>query len=260
MMRIVSSRIFDLLSQAGDIALKYYLKGGYSIVNKSTVDIVTQADRDIDLFFHKRLAKLYPEMDILTEETAPENYSSLKDKEFVWIIDPLDGTINFSRNYLSFCISIGLVNFGKPIFGAVYAPLTKDMFWASDDKQRSYRNRELLKVSTVSRLTEVILGTDWSHKLPERKKTVKYLDVLSQKVRRINITGNILNILSVAEGTTDGYFHGSLKPWDKAAAVIIITKAGGKVTGLNGEEQSIFSPGILATNNIIHSKLLKLMK
>lgn len=252
--------VLKLVLEAGGILKKYFADKSYYTKQKTGVDFTTQADIEVDKFLQERLKKLFPQSNFLTEETAPENYSNLKDTENLWVIDPLDGTINFSRKTPYFAISIALVNRGKPLLGVIYLPITEDIFLAREDKSEATLNGRPIKVSETKKLGESVIGCDWAWDLERRKKVVKWVRDLTPFIRQIKCMGSAASDLaSLAAGRIDGYIHSGLKPWDVAAAVLIIQKSEGIITTPKGDRWDIFNPEMLATNGILHQDILKLV-
>jgi len=250
----------DLVKEAGKILQKYFNTGFFTQKQKEGVDFTTQADSEVDKFLRDNLKKKYPVSNFLTEETAPSDYSSLSETENLWVIDPLDGTINFSRKHSNFAISVALMDKGKIKLGVVYVPIENKLYYAQSDKEGAYLNNEKIKVSSTSVLRETVVACDWAWGLNKRKNVIKWLDKLCPHVRQIKSMGSAASDLaSLAAGKIDVYIHSGLKPWDVAAAGLIIKKAGGKITLPNSSEWSPFNPDILASNNILFKEVLKLI-
>lgn len=253
--------IIKLVLQAGDILKGYFVSGKFTSESKGGVDFLTQADKEVDTFLLESIKKQYPGALILTEETALEDYSALKDADNVWIIDPLDGTVNFSRHHSHFAISIGLVSRGLSQLGVAYAPLEDKLYWAQADQDEAFLNGEPIKVSTTSDLKEAVFVCDWGWKLSTRIETVKWLKKANTYVRQIKCMGSaVADLASLADGGIDSYIHSGLKPWDIAASSLLIEKAGGKITTPDGGDWNVFEPEMLATNKILHKKVLDLIK
>ncbi|OGD83383.1 hypothetical protein A2165_03530, partial [Candidatus Curtissbacteria bacterium RBG_13_40_7] len=196
----------------------------------------------------------------LTEETAPEDYSSLRSADNLWVIDPLDGTINFSRKHPNFAISVALVNKGVLQLGVVHVPLTGDTYWAQADKEQAFVNGTPMQVSATEDMREVVLACDWAWGLEKRLNVVRWLGNISTHVRQIKSMGSaVSDLASLANGRIDGYIHSGLKPWDVAASALLIEKAGGKITTPAGGEWNVFNADMLATNGILHEPILKLV-
>lgn len=252
--------LIKLTSNAGAILEKYFASKDLAHKSKGGVDFLTQADEEVDKFLQEAIAKKYPSTHFLTEETAPKDYSHLKNTENLWVIDPLDGTINFSRKNSHFAISVALVDKGISKLGVVYAPLENNLYWAQEDEENSYLNGKPIKVSSTNDLKEVVLGCDWAWDLEKRLNVVKWLGNISIHVRQIKSMGSaVADLAALAAGKIDVYIHSGLKPWDVAASSLLIEKAGGKITTPNSTNWNIFNPEMLASNGILHQKILQLL-
>lgn len=251
----------NITRQAGALLQRFFHSRTYSVKQKAGVDFTTEADQAVDTFLHDAIAAKFPGTSFLTEETAPKDYSSFASKDAVWIIDPLDGTINFSRHNLHWSISIALVNKGVPVLAVVYIPMSQAMYWASSETKTAFCNETPLHVSNTPVLREAVIGCDWAYDLQARKNVLRWLDKLSGEVRQISSRGSAAADLAfLAEGKIDAYLHSGMKPWDVAAAAMLIEKAGGMITTPNGSPWNVFSPDILASNKILHEKILSLIK
>jgi myo-inositol-1(or 4)-monophosphatase len=247
-----------LLIDAGDILKKYYASKNLTEFQKKGVDFTTEADRLVDSFLQKEIKKEFPLSNFLTEETAPENYSDLSRAENLWVIDPLDGTINFSRRHPNFAISIALMHKGKIRLGVVYAPLLEKLYFAREDREHAYLNDSPITVSDTAELRESVIACDWAWDLEKRKHLLKWLTQLAGEIRQIKSMGSAAaDLSSLAEGKIDVYIHSGLKPWDIAAAGLIVKKAGGIITTPQGKDWSPFNSDILSSNKPLYKKILK---
>ncbi len=250
-----------LIKEAGKKLCRYYSSKDYACRQKAGVDFTTQADEEVDKFLRDSLKKEFPQSNFLTEETALEDYSSLASTENLWVIDPLDGTINFSRGNPNFAISVALMDKGETELGAVYLPASDKLYFARSDKEGASLNQSPIQVSQTSDLRETVVACDWAWDLVKRKRVVSWLGQICGSVRQIKSMGSAAaDLSSLAEGRIDVYLHSGLKPWDTAAAAFIIQKAGGKVTLPNGSPWSPFNPDILASNSNLQGKILDLIK
>ena len=250
----------DLVHQAGETLRKYFASRDFTQRSKAGVDFTTQADEEVDAFLLGEIRKRYPQTNFLTEETAPDDYSSLKDINNLWVIDPLDGTTNFSRKHPNFAISIGLVDKGVPKLGVVHIPMTGDTYWAQADQERAFLNGESIQVSATDNLGESVIACDWAWGLEKRLNVVNWLGNINTHVRAIKSMGSAAaDLASLAGGQIDAYMHSGLKPWDIAASSLLIEKAGGKITTPTGGNWDVFSPDILASNGILHERLINLL-
>ncbi len=252
--------LLDLLPKAGQILRRYFRAEELPSHKKGIHDFVTAADLAVDKFLQEILLKKYPEIPILTEETFKGDLDSFSKIPRLWIIDPLDGTANFARGDVNFSISIALAEEGSPILGAIFAPISSRLFWASSLEESAYWNGRKIKVSNVSDLGEAIVCTDWSHILETRDDTTNFLRKIYGHVRQIKILGSAAtDITLLARGGVDIYHHVRLFPWDVAAAGLIAQKSGAKVTETDGKKWHAFSPGIIAANPKLHERIMKLI-
>lgn len=168
--------------------------------------------------------------------------------------------MNFSRKNPHFAISVALVDNGKPKLGVVYVPMTQDMYWAQEDKNGAFLNREQVHVSSTQELREVVIACDWAYDLEKRKNVVRWLNNVVTHARQIKSMGSaVADLASLASGRIDSYLHSGIKPWDVAASALLIEKAGGRITTPSGGSWNVFNPDILATNGIIHKQILNLL-
>lgn len=250
----------ELVPQAGETLERYFKNRNFSSRKKEGVDFTTQADEEVDEFLRKNISQRYPQANFLTEETAPADYSSLKDVRNLWVIDPLDGTINFSRKHPHFAISVALVDKGKSRLGVVYIPMTKDLYWAQADQKHAYLNGVPIAVSSADDLGESVVACDWAWGLEKRLNVVRWLGNVSTHVRQIKSMGSaVADLAALASGRIDAYLHSGLKPWDVAASALLIEKAGGKITTPTGESWDVFHSDIVASNEVLHNNLLALI-
>ncbi len=180
-------------------------------------DVVTRFDKESEEYIFTKLSKLYPQFGFLGEENGYRNYFPL---EPYWIVDPIDGTLNFSRNIPAFAISIALVHYNKTYVGVCYNPITKELFTAIKDCG-SFLNGVKIAVSSVAKLDHSVLS------LPPG---ILFEKNLSAVIRRSG--SSVLDICYVAKGAIDGYYDPLLNPWDFAASSLIVEEAGGEIFSL----------------------------
>ncbi len=225
---------------------------------KFTWDLVTEADKESEELIINEIIKAYPDHSILSEEAGLHQKGST---EYSWIIDPLDGTTNYTHQYPMVSISIALAFQGKPIVGVVYNPILEELFVASLGHGASLNGKKI-RVSAVKELERSLLATGFAY---DRKETAEnnyaefcHITNISQGVRRGGSAA--LDLAYVAAGRLDGYWERGLNPWDIAAGVVLIQEAGGKVTSYEGKELVLESGRILATNGTIHNLLISELK
>jgi len=252
--------VTGLIPQAGEILRRYFASQDFTQRKKEGVDFTTQADEEVDAFLRENIKRQYPQTNFLTEEAAPEDYSPLKQVDNLWVIDPLDGTINFSRKHPNFAISVGLVDKGIPKLGVVYVPVTQDIYYAQADQDDAFFNGKPIHVSLTENIGEAVIGCDWAWGLEKRLNVVRWLGNISTQVRQIKSMGSaVSDLASLAGGRIDAYLHSGLKPWDVAASSLLIEKAGGRITTPTGSNWDVFQPDILASNGILHERILDLI-
>lgn len=256
----IANYTVDLVKQAGEIVKKYRKQKDLKHKSKGGTDFATEADIAVENFLKENLLKKFPESNFLMEESAPETFENFKSLNNLWVIDPIDGTANFSRGNSYFAISIALVNSSKIRLGIVYSPVTGNLFLAQEDKPDAILNGATANVSSVSSLNKAHIVTGFPWNLKKRKTIIKWMDRITDYARQIKINGSgASDICFVASGEIDGFLIAGTKPWDVAAGALILEKAGGKITKPDGTEWSLFEPDILATNGLVHQQILDLI-
>jgi myo-inositol-1(or 4)-monophosphatase len=241
--------------QVGQILLEGFGRS-QEITIKGLRDIVTEADLAAQAKAVGVIRSRYPDHDIWAEEVGQTPGGA---SDYCWIVDPLDGTTNYSRGLPCFSVSIALSCQGEAMLGVVYDPL-RDQLFRAQCSQGAYLNNDRIQVSTAERLIDAVIGLDWAHEQELRCQTAQLVAEVAPEVRTLRSTGSAaLGLCSVAAGWTDAYFHLSLKPWDVAAAGVIIQEAGGVVSDLAGLPWHPNSGGCLASNGLIHQAMLNLL-
>ncbi len=241
---------------AGDLILAQ-TRGRRIVEFKSKVDFVTNADKNSEKLITSMIRKRFPEHGILAEEgTSFEG-------ENLWVIDPLDGTINFMHGYPLYCVSIALVRNGKQMLGVVYDPLRKEMFHAIAG-EGAYLNGKPISVSDARELKDSLISTGFYHEMGDgllRKSLGKIHVLVSSGVHGIRRGGSAaLDMCHLACGRIDGYWIYAVNPWDFAAASLIAKEAGAVVTTPQGGGIKIEKNGIVAANRKLYPKLFEIVK
>lgn len=216
-------------------------------------DLVTAADKASEQVILEVLRRHFPQHSILAEESGKLGN---QDNDFLWAIDPLDGTTNYAHQYPCFAVSIGLLIQGVPKVGVIYDPFHNELFRAADGLGAT-RNRRPIQVSQTPELGKSLLVSGFAY---DRRETTDnnyaefcHLTHLTQGVRRGGAAA--LDLAYVACGRVDGYWERGIAPWDVAAGIILVQEAGGKVTAYDGTPIKIESGRILATNGHLHNSL-----
>jgi myo-inositol-1(or 4)-monophosphatase len=174
-----------------------------------------------------------------------------------WIIDPLDGTVNFAHGFPMFCVSIALEAEGVLTYGVIYDPLRDELFEARRGEGASL-NGQAIRVSATGRLDRALVATGFPYDIRERlPATLARLGRILGVVQGLRRAGSAaLDMCYVACGRLDGFFEENLKPWDTAAGLLLIREAGGQITNFTGGAYDVYSPNILASNGVLHGQIL----
>jgi len=242
--------------EAGRIQMEHF---GHShpIEYKGEFNPVTEVDRLCEQAIVKMILDVFPEHDILTEESPFEG----KGSPWRWIIDPIDGTTNYFHGFPCFCVSIGLEVEGEINLGVVYLPTLHELFHAERGKG-AFLNSERIAVSRIDRLDRSLLCTGFPYDVHEHVDFyLRYFRQFMVKSFGIRRPGSAAIDLSyLAAGRFDGFWEFKLHAWDVAAASLLITEAGGKVTDFQGRPFNIYSEEILASNGLIHQQMLQAIR
>ena len=228
------------------------------ISQKQVNDFVTEVDQAAEQVIIETLLAAYPGHGILAEESGGEH--GAKDSEYVWIIDPLDGTTNFIHGFPSYCVSIGLAVRGKMEQAVVYDPTRNDLFTATKGRG-AFLNDRRIRVSKRTDLTGTLLATG----LPFRKgdNFPRYLAMLADIMPRTaglrRPGAAALDLAYVAAGRTDGFFESGLKPWDIAAGSLLVTEAGGLIGNFTGEADYLDHGECIAAPPRIYGQLVSIL-
>ncbi|BDT66839.1 inositol-1-monophosphatase [Comamonadaceae bacterium OS-1] len=228
------------------------------INQKQINDFVTEVDQAAEKVIIETLTTAYPGHGILAEESGSE--FGAKDSEFVWIIDPLDGTTNFIHGFPFYCVSIALAVQGKIEQAVVFDPTRNDLFTATKGRG-AYMNERRIRVSKRVRLNECLISTGFPFRPGDNFKN--YLGMMSDlmpKLAGIRRPGAAaLDMAYVAAGFTDGFFESGLHPWDVAAGSLLITEAGGLVGNFTGEADFLEQKECMAGNPRVYGQLVSVL-
>ncbi len=227
------------------------------VSTKGPGDFVTSADRRTEKILIEELQKAHPDYGIITEESGEINKSNLKNR---WIIDPIDGTMNFLNGIPQFAISIGYEEYGEVKCGVIFNPITNEMFLA-EKGNGSYLNNSRIRVSNKKKIKDSLLVTGGPKQASKIKDKIfsEYISV-SKNVSNIRKFGSAaLDMAYVACGRFDGYWQRELNYWDIAAGIIIIKEAGGFIDFFEEDPKTPMKKNIIATNSNIHDELRNLI-
>ena len=227
------------------------------VSSKGPGDFVSSADKRTEKTIIEELQKAHPEYGIITEETGIINKSNIKNR---WIIDPIDGTMNFLNGIPQFAISIAYEEDNEIICGVIFNPITNEMFCA-EKGNGAYLNNSRIRVSNKKKLKDALLVTGGPNGASKIKNKIysEYINV-SNNVSNVRKFGSAaLDMAYVACGRFDGYWQRELNYWDIAAGVIILREAGGFVDFFEDDPNIPLKKNVLATNSNIHEELKELI-
>lgn len=237
--------------EAGEI-LKAGFKKNKNIKYKGIIDPVTEFDLKSEKLIISLINKHYPTHSILAEEGS----GVIRTSPFCWVVDPLDGTVNYAHRFPVYSVSIALMYNDRPIVGVVYDPERNEMFSAALNRG-AWLNDKRIKVSTEKKLGRALLATGFAYNIKTARKNnlgmFAKMMKSAQAVRRLGSAA--LDLCWLACGRLDGFWEYYLHPWDTAAAILIVTEAGGSVSQISKKGYSIFDNSILASNTLIHKQI-----
>ena len=244
-------------AEAGAKELVRFFNGDFKITNKEGINNpVTEADHASEKAIIEVIKNDFPDHSILSEEAGEIKM----DSSYKWIIDPIDGTINFANGIPICCVSIGLEHDGEIIMGAVFNPLMNEFYFAEKTKGATLNDKRIT-VGNKNRVLDSCLVTGFPYTyLDTANGPLQIFEKLIRKgvpVRRLGSAA--IDLCWVACGRFDGFYEHKLQAWDSAAGFLMVTEAGGKVTDFAGDKYSVYQPQILATNGKIHEEMVEIL-
>jgi myo-inositol-1(or 4)-monophosphatase len=229
------------------------------VSNKGDIDLVTESDLASEKLIIDRIKTHYPRHAILAEEAGAAVAETI-DNEWKWIIDPLDGTINYSHGYPCFCVSIGVERAGKIELGVVYDPLRDEMFAAERGRGATLNERRIC-VSSVEELNRAMVCTGFPYDVRERPYFARHFTNFTMEAQAVRRDGSAaLDLAYVSCGRFDGFWEDGLNSWDIAAGVLLIEEAGGRVSEFSGDSLDIYTPQVLVSNGLIHEAMMRVLR
>jgi myo-inositol-1(or 4)-monophosphatase len=243
--------------EAGEIQLAYFGKKKEISHKFNQFDLVTNADKLAEDRILSVIKGHFPDHGFLGEESGSCNSKS----DYIWVIDPIDGTTNYAHNFPHFAVSIGLLFQGRIYLGVVFDAFKNEMFWATEGTG-AYLNADNISVSSVDALSKSLLATGFPvNRDGILEENIRYFTKFLYDAQAVRRPGSAsLDMCYVACGRIDGFWELNLAPWDITAAACIIREAGGKVTNFATEDFDIYVKNIIATNGLLHGKMAEIIE
>jgi len=244
--------------EAGHLLLEKFGRK-INISKKGEINLVTEADLASEALIVERIRSYYPKHSILAEESGEAGIAG-GDSRWKWIIDPLDGTTNYAHGYPCFCVTLALEHNDEIMLGVTYDPTRNELF-AAEKGQGASLNGRRIRVSETDKLGDALVVTGFPYNFKERPNFERNLLEFMLHSRGVRRDGSAaIDMAYVACGRYDGFWEDGLNPWDVAAGYLMIEEAGGRVTYYNDAPFSVYTPPILASNGLIHSQMIDVLK
>lgn len=250
--------MFKAADSAAEIQLEYFEKEFEIGRKRDYSDLVTEVDKKCEARIIEIIHSIFPDHNVLGEEGGDQH----KKSDYVWIVDPIDGTVNYAHSVPIFCVSIAVEYKGEVILGVVYSPKTREKFYAEKGKGAFLNDRQI-NVSKIDLLKDSLLVTgfpygskdNYDHCIDHFVNFIK----LGLPIRRLGSAA--LDICYLAAGRFEGFWEVNLNAWDVAAGYLILLEAGGKVSNFEGGQYSVYDKQILATNGkTVHNEMIGVLK
>ena len=228
------------------------------VSRKGPADFVSKADRRAEKIIVEELKIARPEFGFILEDGADVAPSDTSNS--IWIIDPLDGTINFLHGIPHFATSIACEQGGEVIAAVIYNPITDELFWAEKGRG-AYLGNHRLRVSSRKNMTECVLATGIPfHGRPHQETFLTNIGHIMGEVAGVRRFGSAaLDLAWVAAGRIDGYWEEGLNSWDIAAGILLVREARGMISEFDGRSKMLETGQVLATNGAIHGTVTRLL-
>jgi myo-inositol-1(or 4)-monophosphatase len=256
----IADRASIIAREAGAL-LRTYFERGVETEYKGDVDLVTAADRASEEFIKQRLTAEFPEFGIYGEEGTRVGMA----QEYRWYVDPLDGTTNFAHGFPVYCVSMGLERRtsglaadkdGELVAGVIYDPMRDELFTA-EKGAGAYLNGRRIAVSKTPELGEALVATGFPSRKRHDNPNIHFYQEFTLRSHGVRRAGSAaLDLAYTACGRFDAYWEFNLNPWDTAAGALLVTEAGGTMTGFDDRSFQLASREILATNGLLKDEML----
>lgn len=251
------NKIVNIAKEAGQLIRENFRTNFEVEFKTSETNLVTAIDKKSEKLIIEYINKEFPGHKVLAEESGGE----YKSADYLWVIDPIDGTNNYAHGLPIFCVSIGVQKAGDTIYGVVY-DVMRDAVYHAEKGGGAYCNSRKMKVSKNDKMGRSLLVTGFPYEVATKNpehilKIFSSFMLASRGLRRLGSAA--LDMCYVADGVFDGYWESFLYPWDMCAGQLLVQEAGGLVTDFNGNKRDIFGENIIASNGRVHGQMLDIV-
>ena len=242
---------------AGQLLVRLYSQDHAVHFKSSKIDLVTEADLASEKLIIDAIRHELPEHQIISEEGSGSVTALAADSPPTWLVDPLDGTVNYAHGYPLWGVSLALSESGRILLAVTVDPLRDETFVAQQGRG-AWCNGERIKVSDVAEMHQALAATGFAYqRATTASNNLAEFGAIMPRVQGIRRAGSaVLDLAHLACGRLDGYWEMHLRPWDWAAGWLLVEEAGGTVTDMRGEPWSLASNDIVASNGPLHKELL----
>ena len=247
----------DIAQEAGQLLCRLYSEHHTVQTKSSDIDLVTEADVASEQLIVAAISRAFPSHRILSEEGLGDLDAFVAGSSPVWLVDPLDGTVNYAHGYPAWGVSLALCQAGQVLAAVTFDPLREEIFWAQQ-AQGAWCNGERLEVSDVAGLRHALVATGFAYRRATlADNNLAEFGAVMPRVQGVRRAGSaVFDLAHLAGGRLDGYWEMHLNPWDWAAGWLLVEEAGGKITDMRGEPWSLLAGDMVATNSHLHPELL----
>jgi myo-inositol-1(or 4)-monophosphatase len=247
--------------EAGELLLGFYHQRHIVRYKSTDIDVVTEADLASEKLIVDAIRARFPDHAILSEESLGSLQEELGQVPSLWLVDPLDGTVNYAHGYPIWGVTLALAEWGRVVLGVSFDPLRDEVFWA-ERGGGAWSNGQRMNVSDVTRLREALVATGFAYKRATlADNNLAEFGAVMPRVQGIRRAGAaILDLAHLADGRLDAYWEMHLNPWDWAAGWLMVEEAGGMVTDTHGAPWSLEKTTVAASNGHLHQQFLALLE